>query len=158
MQIVVEIESVPLHGGTESLFAGVAEGRVSDVVDEGEGFGEINIEPKLLGDRAGDLRHLDGMGQAIAEVIADAGSEDLGLVFQSPEGAGVDDAIAVALKVIAIGVRRFGVTAAERAFDMHGVVGEHELQYQFRVSTFQLRLPVRIGAWGDSLAPFAEKQ
>ena len=49
------------------------------------------------GDAAGDGGDFDGVGQAGAQMIAGAVEEDLGLVFQAAEGAGMDDAVAVAL-------------------------------------------------------------
>ena len=39
VEVVIEGESVLAHGGVEGIFSGVAEGRVADVVDEGQGFG-----------------------------------------------------------------------------------------------------------------------
>ena len=49
-------------------------------------------------DRAGDLGHLERVGQAGAVVVAGGGDKDLGLVHQPAEALGVEDAIAVALK------------------------------------------------------------
>ena len=108
MQVVIEEKAVLAHGGVERLFAGVPKGRVADVVDQGQGFDQIDIQVELGGDGAGDLRHFDGVGQAVAEVIGVAAGENLGLVFQPAKGAGVDDAVAVALEVIAIGMLGLG--------------------------------------------------
>ena len=47
-------------------------------------------------------------------MVGEAGGEDLGLVLQPPEGAGVNDAVAVALEFVAIGMGQFGITAAPR--------------------------------------------
>ena len=44
VEVVVEEEAVLAHGGVESFFSGVAEGRVADVVDQRESFGEIDVE------------------------------------------------------------------------------------------------------------------
>src|ERR1039457_6338589 len=44
---------------------------------------------------------------------------------EAPEGAGVNDAIAVALKVVAVGVGWFREAASAGAFDVHRVAGEH---------------------------------
>src|SRR6266545_1819595 len=38
----------------------------------------------------------------------------------------MNDAVAVALKVVAVGMRRFGITAAAGVLDMHGIGGQHE--------------------------------
>ena len=52
--------------------------------------------PSARGERAGDLRHLQRVGQAGAEVVALVGHEDLGLLLQPPERRAVDDPVAVA--------------------------------------------------------------
>ena len=81
----------------QRLLAGMAEGRVAEVVRQRHRLGQILVQPQPAGDGAGDLRHLDAMGQPGAEVIALVVDEDLGLVLQPAEGGGVDDAVAVAL-------------------------------------------------------------
>src|SRR3546814_8832997 len=73
--------------------------------------GEILVQAEVAADRAGDLRHLDGGGQAGAAVVALVIDEDLGLVLQPPEGAGVDDAVAVALEAGAGRALRLGKVA-----------------------------------------------
>ena len=44
------------------------------------------------------------MSQPIAKVIGVAASENLSFRFEAAEGAGVNDAVAVTLKVVAVGV------------------------------------------------------
>src|SRR5579863_5408899 len=61
VEVVVEEKAVGAHGGVERLFAGVAEGRMAEVVDQGERFGEIYIEGEGAGDGAGDLCDVDGV-------------------------------------------------------------------------------------------------
>jgi hypothetical protein len=64
------------------------------------------------------------MGQAVAKVIRIAAREDLSLRFQAAEGAGVHDAVAIALKVIAVRMGRFGMAPSSRIFHVDGIVGE----------------------------------
>ena len=45
-------------------------------------------------------------------MIGETGCENLGLGLQPPEGAGMDDAVAVALEGVAVGMFRFGVAPA----------------------------------------------
>ena len=78
--------------------AGVAEGRVAEVVGERDGFGQILVEPQRAGDRAGHLADFERVGQPGAEMLALVAEEDLGLVLEAPEGGGMDDAVAVALE------------------------------------------------------------
>ena len=126
MQIVVEKESVLPHGGVERLFSGVAEGRMSDVVHQGKSLHQIHVQAKLGCDGAGDLRYFDGMGQAIAEMVGETAGENLGLGLEPAKGAGVNDAVPVALEIVAIGVLGFRNSASAGLFDPHGVVGQHE--------------------------------
>ena len=64
------------------------------------------------------------MGEAIAEMVGVTAGEDLGLVFEAAKGTGVDDTVAVALKIVAVGMGRFGVAASAGIFYVDGVVGE----------------------------------
>src|SRR5579871_5562043 len=125
VEVMVEEVAVRAHSGVESFFAGVAEGGMADVVHQGESFDQVNIEIKLRGDGAGNLRHFDGVSQAIAEVVGKAAGEDLSFGFQTAKGAGVDDAVAVALEGIAVGMRRLGVAASAGIFHTHSVGGQH---------------------------------
>ena len=123
VEIVVEAVAVFAHALVELLFAGVTEGRVADIVDQRESFDEIGIELQSAGDGAGDLRDFERVGEAIAKMIGVARGEDLRFGFQAAERARMDYAIAVAGVIVAVGMRRFGVAAAARAADVHGVGG-----------------------------------
>jgi hypothetical protein len=107
---------VRLKGLVEGFFAGVAEGRMADVVDQREGFGEFDVEAQRGGQGAGDLgdfkvwvRRLRKWSEG--ESRREQAGEDLGLAGQAAEGAGVQDAGGVAGKGRAIGVGRLGVCA-----------------------------------------------
>ena len=112
VEVVVEAAAVALEALVERALAGVAEGRVADVVDEGEGLGEVFVEAERAGAGAGDLRDLDGVGEAAAEVVGGAAGEDLRLAGETAEGARLHDAFAVALEG--------GAEVAERRRDTHG--------------------------------------
>ncbi len=71
------------------------------------------------------LRDFERVGEAVAEVVRVAAGENLRLGFETAEGAGVDDAVAVALEVVAVGMRRLGEAASAGVFDVHRVGGEH---------------------------------
>ena len=92
---------------------------------QGQRFDQVGVETELGGDGARDLRDFDGVRQAVAEVVGIAAGENLGLRFQAAEGAGVDDAVAIALKVVAVGMRRLGMPASAGLFHADGVGGEH---------------------------------
>ena len=125
VQVVIEEEAVRAHGGVERFLSGVAERRMADVVHQGERLDQVDIQAELRRDGAGDLRDLNGVGQAIAEVVGVAAGEDLGLGFEAAKSAGMDDAVAVALKVVAVGMLRLGITASAGLFHVHRVVGQH---------------------------------
>jgi len=124
VQIVVEAEAVSAEGVIEGFFAGVPEGRMADVVDQGEGFGEFDIEAECGGKGAGDLGDFKGVGEPIAEVVGRRGEwliqdfirvgksgEDLGFAGEAAEGAGVEDAGGVAGEGSAIEMGRLRMGA-----------------------------------------------
>ena len=109
--VVVEA-AVRCHAGVERVLAGVAERRVAEIVAERHRLGEFFVEPQRLGERASELGDLDRMGEARAEMVALVIDEHLGLVGKAAEGGRMDDAVAVALEVVAGRRRRLGVEAA----------------------------------------------
>jgi len=98
---------------------------VADVVYQRQRLGQIFIQAQRRGHRAGDLRDFDGVSQAVAEVVGKARREDLGLGFQAAKCARVDNAIAVALERVAVGVLGLGITAAQAAFHRETKALEH---------------------------------
>jgi hypothetical protein len=52
------------------------------------------------------------MRQAIAKVIAKPGGKDLRLAFHPPEGPAMDNPVAIALKIVTVGMRRLRVQAS----------------------------------------------
>lgn len=125
VNVVIEAVAETAHLPVQFLFTGVRERRMADVVNQGQRFGEIFIETQHRGERAGDLRNLDGMGEPVAEMIGKAGREDLRLGFQTPESACVNDAIAVALKGVAVRMAGFGIAAAQTALNPESKPFEH---------------------------------
>ena len=107
----------------ERPLAGMAERRVAEVVRERQRLRQVLVEPERAGDRAGDLRHLQRMGQPGAEMVALVADEDLRLVLQPAEGVGMDDAVAVALEGRAERIVRLGVDAAARSGRVGGIGG-----------------------------------
>ena len=77
---------------------GVAERRVTEIVTEADRLDQIFVQSERAADRASDLRHFEGVGQARPVVIAGGRDENLGLVHQAAKALGVEDAVAVALK------------------------------------------------------------
>ena len=82
----------------QGRLTGVAEGGVTEIVAETDGLDEVLVEEERPTDGAGDLRHLEGVGEAGPVVVAGGSDKDLGLVHQPAKALAVEDAIAVALK------------------------------------------------------------
>src|SRR6202140_3267810 len=73
------------------------------------------------------------MGQPVAEMVGVAAGEKPCLCFQTAKGAGMDDAIPVALKVVAVRMRRLGMAASAGVFYAHRIVGEHGESLALRI-------------------------
>ncbi len=82
----------------ERGFTRVAEGGVTEVVPQPDRLDQVLVQPERAADGAGNLGDFEGVRQASPVVVAGGSDEDLGLVHESPETLGVDDAVAVALK------------------------------------------------------------
>ena len=59
VQVVVEEKAVRAHGDVERFFAGMAERRMADVVNQSERLDQIHVQAELSGDGAGDLRDFE---------------------------------------------------------------------------------------------------
>src|ERR1700720_4499753 len=114
------------HGGVEGLFSRVSKRGMPEIVHQGESLDQVCIQFKLRGDGARDLRDLDGVSQPVAEVVRVTAGEYLSFCFQAAKGAGMDNAIPIALKVVAVGMGRLGMAASAGVFHPHRVVGQHE--------------------------------
>src|SRR5258708_24590855 len=117
MQIVIEAVAEAPHLAIQFFFAGVGEGRMAHVMAQRQGFGKILIQFERRRYRSRHLRNLDGVGQAVAKMVGNARWKNLRLIFQSAEGVGVNDAIAIALKFVAVRMRQLRIPAAETAGD-----------------------------------------
>jgi hypothetical protein len=67
---MAEAASVGSEGAGEGLFAGVTERGMAEIVTEGDGLGQVFVEVEGAGYGARDLHHLQGMGEAGAEMVA----------------------------------------------------------------------------------------
>jgi len=78
--VVIE-PAMGLQTGVQRPLAGVTERRMAEIMGQRQGFREILVEPELPGQRAGDLGHLERMGQPGAVMIAFVEHENLRLVL-----------------------------------------------------------------------------
>ena len=82
----------------QNPLARVPERRVPQIVPQSDRFRQVFIESEGTGDGARDLRNVDGVRHAGAEMVAFRRKEDLRLIFQTQERLAVNNAVAVALK------------------------------------------------------------
>ena len=120
LRVVVEAAE-RLHRQVERVLPGVAERRVAEVVGQRQRLGQVLVQRQFAGDRAGDLRHLDRMGQPRAVEVALVVDEHLGLVLQLAERGRMDDAVAVALERRARRRLRLRMQPPPRRAGMHGI-------------------------------------
>src|SRR6185312_8108560 len=88
------------------------ERRMTEIMREGQGFGEVLVQPKRPRERAGNLDDVQSVRQARAVMIAFVIDEDLRLMGEPPERRGMNDPVAVPPESIARWARRLGVTPA----------------------------------------------
>ena len=96
-------------------FSGVAEGGMAQIVAQGDGLGEILIEPQSPGDGAGYAGHFQRMGQAGAVMVTLRMQKYLGLMAQPAESLGVGHPIHIPLEAGADLIFRFQYAAASGA-------------------------------------------
>ena len=95
--------------GVERVLPGVAERGMAQVVRQGNGLDQIFVQSQRAGDGAAELGDLQRVRQARAEQVAFVVQEHLGFVDQTPKRRAVNDAITVALEVVARRRRIFGM-------------------------------------------------
>ena len=123
LRVVVEAAN-GLHRLVQRVLAGVAEGRVAEVVGQRDGLDQVFVQVERAGQRARDLRHLQAVRQPRAVMVALVIDEDLRLMDEPPERGRVHDAVAVALIDRARGARRLLVQPAAAFFGVRGVAGK----------------------------------
>jgi hypothetical protein len=111
LPVVIEAPVVG-HQLVEHMLAGVAEGRVTEIVGEHDRLGEVLVQAQAPRQGARDLAALERVGEAVAVVVALVEDEHLGLVLQAAKGPTVDDPVAVAREGRTIGVLRLRMEAA----------------------------------------------
>ena len=120
LRVVVE-PAMGLQAGIQRPLAGMAERRMAEVMRQRQGLGQILVEAELPGQRAGNLRHFQGVGQPGAVMIALVEHEYLGLVLQAAEGGGMDHPVAIAPERAAGLARRLGKQPAAAAVGVAGI-------------------------------------
>jgi len=107
VQVVIKAAAVDAHQLVEFSFAGMAKGRVANIVNQCQRLNEFGVDAQGGCYGAGNLGYFKRVGQAIAKVVGEAGAEDLRLRFEPPERPGMDDTVAVARVLAAVSVSGF---------------------------------------------------
>ena len=115
LRVVVEAAERPPWPAASARSPACPKGGWPEVVRQRQRLGQVLVETQHAGDGAGDLRHLQAVGEARAIVVALVEHEHLRLVGEAPEGGGMHDAVAVALEGGAHGAGGLGVDAARRS-------------------------------------------
>src|ERR1700738_123456 len=102
VEIVIETATMSAHQFIEFVFAGMAEWRMANVMNERESFHKRRVQSESIRNSTGDLRNFDGVGQAIAKMIGETHGKNLGFGFQAAKGPRVNNTIAVANIVITV--------------------------------------------------------
>ncbi len=118
--VVIEA-AMGLQAGIQRPLAGVAERRMAEVMGQRQRFREILVETELPGQRAGDLRHFERVGQPGAVMIAFVEHEYLGFVLQAAKGGGMDHPVAIAPERAAGLARRLGEQPSAAAVGVAGI-------------------------------------
>ncbi len=140
VKVVIEAISMLAHAQVQLLFAAMPERRVANVVNERKRFRKIFVKAERPRHGPRDLCNLDGMRESIAEVVREASGENLRFRFQPAEGPGVDDAVAVARVIVAVGVLRLRIAPAARVSRVHGIGCEGHFGHSIRWAEFPLRV------------------
>ncbi len=122
LRVVVEAARA-FEAFVERALAGVAEGRMAEIVRQRGGLRQVLVEPERARQRAGDLHHFQRVGEPRAVMVALVIDEHLRLVRQAAEGGGMDDAVAIAAEVVTRGRRRLRAQPAAAFGRIGGVNG-----------------------------------
>src|SRR5438552_9130196 len=122
VKIVVEATTMTAEAAVQRALPGVSKGRMADVVNQGESLRQIFVQAERGSNSPCDLRDLNGVGQAAAKMIGGSAGEYLRLPRETPEGAGLHNALAIALEGRARRAERCGIDAGQK--EIVGISGD----------------------------------
>jgi hypothetical protein len=135
----MERTAIGTHERSKRALSGVAKWGMADVVYEGESFGKFGVKTERRGNCTGNLNNFQSVREAIAKMIGKAGGEDLRLRLQAAKRTGMDNAVAIAGVIAAVGMLRLWITAPAR------MRGAHSPRGHFR-NCFDKALPLSAAA------------
>ena len=114
VEIVVEAPPMTAEAAVQCALTGMPEWRMADVVNKRKRLGQIFVQAKRGGNGPGNLCDLDGVGQAAAKMVGRPAGKYLRLARETPEGAGLHNALAVTLEGRTRGTVRRGIDAGQK--------------------------------------------
>ena len=118
--VVIEA-AMGLQTAIQRPLAGMPKRRMAEVMRQRQRFRQILVEAELPGQRAGDLRHFERVGEPGAIVVALVEHEDLGLVLQAAKRGGMDHPVAIAPERAAGLARGLGEQSSAAAVGVAGI-------------------------------------
>src|SRR5689334_3099898 len=109
MQIVFEALAEWPHHGIQLGFTGMPEGRMADIVRQRQRIRQVLTQAEHRRDGPSDLRNLDGVRKAVAEMVGESGGENLGFILKAAECPRVNYPVAVPSKLVAVGMNLFRI-------------------------------------------------
>ena len=95
-------DAVGLAEARKDALAVMAEGRVADIVPQGDGLQQVFVQAQKLADGPGDLGEELHVQHPVADVLVVDQVKDLGLVDVAGVGPGVEDAVGVHREILAV--------------------------------------------------------
>jgi hypothetical protein len=114
VEVVVEAPAMTLEAMVQCTLTGMPKWRVADVVNQSKRLRQIFIQSKRRGNGPGNLRNLNGVGQAAAKMIGGPAGKYLRLPGEAPEGTGLHDALAIPLERRTRRAERCGIDAGQK--------------------------------------------
>jgi hypothetical protein len=112
MPVVFEARPESHHLSVEFLLAAVAERGMAEIVRQRQSLCVLFVKVQGRRDGARDLGYLNRVGQPIAEMVTQPDSKHLCFALKPSKGSRVDDTVAIALEIVAIGMRWLRKTPA----------------------------------------------
>jgi hypothetical protein len=107
----------------ENAFAVVTEGGVADVVPQGDSLEEILVQTKIPADGPGDLGEELDVQDPVTDMLVFDEVKDLGFVDVAGVGPGMEDAVGVYGKILAVAFLNAFFKAAPDGLGTPGGIG-----------------------------------
>ena len=134
LQIVLKATPVA-HAVVQRILPGVAKGCVTQIMGQRDRLHQVFVQSQRTRHGPTQLGHLQRMRHAGTEQVALVIQKHLGLVDQAAKGAGMDDAVAVALELGAGGRGALRITSATAVGRVASVGREHQAAQQKSITS-----------------------